>query len=151
MNSLTHSVLQVYRRLIVGIHWTPPIIFDLNLTKSISSKKVYSKHICGKNLKISIKMPPSKTLGKTRQTKNWPQIKVWFIPNEYFQACWRIIPISYRGQQAQTQDGQTYICASCLTRINRKDSSASQEISIRNNTTLDEWPTGHLRKFYLAF
>ena len=88
---------------VIVIIWTSPIILDLNFAKWFSSKNVYLKHICFKNNKICIKMPQGKTLDiKPGKRTNDHKSKLGIIPNPYFQACWRIIPISCCGQQAQT-------------------------------------------------
>ena len=90
-------------------------------------KRVYSKYICVRNIKICIKMPQGETLKKPGKRKTDHKSKFGVIQNQYFQACWRIIPISYRQQRTQIYVGQTYTCAGCLTKINRKDSSAGRE------------------------
>ena len=101
VNQLTEDCRSVVA-VIVDTHWTPPIISVLNFAKWFSSKKFIPNISALKILKPAPKCRRVKGWIKLNKRKTDHKSKFGVFPNLYFQACRKVIPISCRGQQAQT-------------------------------------------------
>ena len=101
INSLKIAARSVVA-VIVDTHWTPPIISVLYFAKWFSSKTFIPNISALKILKPAPKCRRVKGWIKLNKRKTDHKSKFGAFPNLYFQAWRKVIPISCRGQQAQT-------------------------------------------------